>query len=344
MILKVKVGAGFRGLDSYVSAKTTAVLVSTNMGGTTPSERAREVAGLRSARPDLKKAVGHLILSHDPTLPDLSIDQWRVAIDIARAEHDLQDAPFTSVLHNDSDHRHVHLAFLRIRPDGSVVSDSHSYRKNEAAARHIECALRLPSPREVPVENRLGDRQRVENAMRRARRKSEQRSETLMEVAELRRRISAALAVSSAVDTFDRELAYLGVEVEWSPNRVGVKFRPTGASTWLKGSSITRNLSAANLLRTMNRNAHTGNTQASMGGKAPVDSSAGGNLDELEALVIADVSPGAEFDPETDDCAVPEAAEQLQVEHGCMVEASGVNDVDEGDALLQSSRVRARQG
>ena len=111
MILKIKLGAGFRGLDQYITSKQNAIVLATNMGGQTPRERAAEVAGLRSARPDLRKAAGHLILSHDPTLPDLSHDQWRSAIEIARAEHDLRDAPFSAVLHADTDHRHVHLFF-----------------------------------------------------------------------------------------------------------------------------------------------------------------------------------------------------------------------------------------
>ena len=111
MILKIKLGTGFRGLDSYISGKDGALQLATNMGGQTPRQRAREIAGLRSARPDLTKAAGHLILSHSPDLPDLTHDEWRAAIEVARAEHDFRDAPCSAVLHADPDHRHVHLFF-----------------------------------------------------------------------------------------------------------------------------------------------------------------------------------------------------------------------------------------
>lgn len=111
MILKIKIGQGFRGLDQYITSKQNAIVLATNMGGQTPRERAREISGLRSARPDLTKAVGHLILSHDPALPDLTPDQWRAAIEVARQDHDLRDAPFAAVFHNDTDHRHTHLFF-----------------------------------------------------------------------------------------------------------------------------------------------------------------------------------------------------------------------------------------
>lgn len=107
----MKLGVGFRGLDRYVTGKQDATILATNMAGTNPRERTAEVGGLRSARPDLNRAVGHLVLSHDPSLPDLTPDQWRTAIDIARAEHDMRDAPFCAVLHTDADHRHVHVFF-----------------------------------------------------------------------------------------------------------------------------------------------------------------------------------------------------------------------------------------
>ena len=109
MILKMIVGRGFRGVDSYVTGKPDARVLATNMGGQTPRERAREISGLRSSNPGLGKAAGHLVLSHDPSLPDLTDEEWRHAIDVARAEHDLRDAPFMAVLHQDADHRHVHL-------------------------------------------------------------------------------------------------------------------------------------------------------------------------------------------------------------------------------------------
>lgn len=112
MILKIKLGAGTGiRLDQYVTGKPGATILATNMAGTTPRERAAELAGLRSAKSDLSKTIGHLVLSHDPTLPDLTSDQWRKAIDIARAEHDMRDAPYCAVLHTDSDHRHVHVFF-----------------------------------------------------------------------------------------------------------------------------------------------------------------------------------------------------------------------------------------
>ena len=111
MIIKIKLGAGFRGLARYVTSKPEAFVLASNMAGSNSRERAVEIAGLRSARPDLRMAVGHVVLSHDPSLPDLTKDQWLRAIDIARDEHDLRGVPFVAALHRDVDHQHVHLFF-----------------------------------------------------------------------------------------------------------------------------------------------------------------------------------------------------------------------------------------
>lgn len=255
MILKVTLGTGHRGLDSYITAKAGAILLLTNMGGSTPRERAREHAGFRSSRPDLKKAVGHLILSHDPSLPDLTHDEWRAAIEVARQEHDLRDAAFSAWLHVDSDHRHAHCFFTRIRPDSSVVSDSHSYRKNETASRRIERELGLSPPRPVAGDRKVGDRQKTDAASRRSKRKNSTKGETKMETSELSRLVFACVAAAKTTQELDRELAARGIEVEWSANFAGLKLKPAGASTWLKGSSLNRELSASKIVAALARNA-----------------------------------------------------------------------------------------
>ena len=264
------VGKGWRGLDSYVSGKLGAEVLATNLGGQTPRERSREIAGLRSARPDLKKAVGHLILSHDPTLPDLTPEQWRTAIEIAREEHGLRDAAFLAVLHTDVDHRHVHAIFLRVRPDASVVSDSHSYRKNEAAARRIESELSLPPPRASPRERRSSDRGSVDRARQRAERKQHQLREVHMDRSELERVVVEAMQASDSVEGFNVALRSAAVEFEWSANNAGLKVRPEGSTTWLKASSVSRALSAAKIVVTLERNAEL-RRAAKDAGKSAID-------------------------------------------------------------------------
>ena len=76
-----------------------------------------------------------------------------------------------------------------------------------------------------------------------------------MEISDLRTRIDRALAASESVEKFNMLLASEGVDVEWSPNFSGVSYKPKGASTWLKGSSVRRDLAARGVMLVLERNA-----------------------------------------------------------------------------------------
>ena len=255
MILKCTLGENFDGIDRYATRAKDARLLASNFGGDTIAERMREATALRSSRPNLKKVVGHIILSHDPELTDLTDEQWLVALEIAKQEHDLRDAAFCAVLHLEKRHRHLHLYYTRCRPDGSLVSDSQSFKKNEKAARRIEKELGLPPPTPVPKQERVGDRRSVDNATRRGRRKHQTNGELFMDLPELRTRIDRALAGSESVDKFNLQLAADGVDVKWSENLAGVQYKPTGATTWHKGSSLRRDLAAQGVMLVIERNA-----------------------------------------------------------------------------------------
>lgn len=112
MILKMKLGAGARGLLNYISqaSKTGHGLpLMTNMAGTTPRELAAEVASLRRLRPNLKKAVAHLSLSHAPDGRALTDAEWRRAITVALRAHGAESVAFVAYRHNDTAHDHTHI-------------------------------------------------------------------------------------------------------------------------------------------------------------------------------------------------------------------------------------------
>ena len=76
-----------------------------------------------------------------------------------------------------------------------------------------------------------------------------------METTELSRLTFESVSAASTIEAFDRELASRGIEVEWSANHSGLKLRPTGASTWLKGSTVNRELSGSKIIAALQRNA-----------------------------------------------------------------------------------------
>ena len=214
----------------------------TNMAGRTQRELASEIGILRRLRPNLTKAVSHLILSHDPKQRELTEKEWKEAIQIALHEHGAGDAAMASWIHHDTDARHCHLIFCRILPSGEVVSDSHNYRKNEAAARQIERTFMLDAPTPT-TEERPGDRRALDNASRRAERRGTP-PPAKVDVKAIR----AALAEARDRDHFLQLLAELGIEAEFDRRGVareiyGWRLRRIGAAEWLKASTAAKDLS-----------------------------------------------------------------------------------------------------
>jgi Relaxase/Mobilisation nuclease domain len=244
-------GRGFRGVIQYAAAAAKSTTSDhggsvrpffTNMAGSSPRELSAEFGVLRKLRPNLTKAVGHLILGHDPTQRPLRQEEWKEAIKIALSEHGASDALFASWQHHDTKSAHVHVIFSRVLTNNHVVSDSNSYRKNEAAARLIERKFMLDAPTPISAENRPGDRQALVNAAKRAERRGTaiQKFDTAA--------IRAALAHAHERDHFLRLLKEIGIEAEFdrrgqAQEIYGWRLRQIGAEEWLKASTVAKDLS-----------------------------------------------------------------------------------------------------
>ena len=214
----------------------------TNMAGTTPRELSAEVGVLRRLRPQLTRAISHLVLSHDPGQRRLTDDEWRTAIAISLEEHGASEAAFSAWLHHDCDHQHAHIMFSRVLPRGEVVSDSHNFVSNARAARRIEKELNLNPPTPTPTEDRPGDRQALQNAKRRAERRGT--PGPALDAREVRK---AAAAARSRAD-YARLLAEKEIEIDFKTrgekNEVyGYLLRKKGAEEWIKASTLAKDLS-----------------------------------------------------------------------------------------------------
>lgn len=123
MILKMILGKGARGLLSYISNPTKTNHNHTqpffsNMAGQSARELSKEVAVLRRLKPNLKMAVAHLVLSHDPNDRPLTEAEWRHAISTALKTHGAEEAAFCSYLHLDTNHIHTHVFTCESCPVG----------------------------------------------------------------------------------------------------------------------------------------------------------------------------------------------------------------------------------
>lgn len=147
MIGKQKKGKGFRGVLQYALEKEGATLIGGNMLGTTPRDLAHEFGISRQLKPRLGRAVYHCSLSLAPD-EHLTDEQWEEIVQRYLQEmgfltknldeSSLENSQFIVVRHVDVEHEHVHLIASRIRLNGTVVSDSHDYRRSEQAIRQIE--------------------------------------------------------------------------------------------------------------------------------------------------------------------------------------------------------------
>lgn len=246
MILKALLGTSAQGLLLYISKESKTghnhtYPFFTNMAGQTPKELAKEIGSLRRQRPNLKKAVAHLVLSHDPTDRKLTEIEWKHAISVALKIHGADQAAFCSYRHHDTAHDHTHVFYCRVLPGGQVVSDSHNFRKNETAARQIEKELKLNSP--TPTQNPPGDREATQNATRRAERRG-----TLSPAKVSAQAVREALAQAKNRTHFVQILQEQGVEAAFdrrgSEQQIyGWRLRAAGAQEWLKGSTLAKDLS-----------------------------------------------------------------------------------------------------
>lgn len=137
MIGKQTKKAGFKDTLKYVLSKDTAQVVSTNMIGQNVDELTREFKLSEVLRPNLKKKVYHASLS----LPEgerLSNEQWALVTQKYLNQMDFKGSQYVSVIHEDTNHQHIHIVASRVRLDGSVVSDSQDYKRSEKAIRTIE--------------------------------------------------------------------------------------------------------------------------------------------------------------------------------------------------------------
>lgn len=265
-ILKIKIGSSFRGLLNYQSERAcgidgikTGQPIYTNMVGKTPRALAREISIIRRLRPGLNKAVAHLMICPEKALENK--EEWQKAIQIAFREHGFnqENTPYVAYLHADGEeHPHLHVAFSRIRFDGTVISDSQSFRKNESAARAIENELGLGKLLEVPKEKKPYSPQTPYNALRREKRiiniNSKTRGEKSMtdEINEIAAAAEKAMENSSTPAEFKSQIEngdLQGSTVVFSrrgdQNEIeiyGWSIRlPSGTS--LKGSELGRHLS-----------------------------------------------------------------------------------------------------
>ncbi|MEY8880525.1 relaxase/mobilization nuclease domain-containing protein [Donghicola sp. XS_ASV15] len=101
------------------------------------SSAKRQFTSLKKLRPSLSKNTVHMSISLPVEDRELTDVEWAAIGDHWAKGMGFQ--AYLTVCHGD----HIHIAASRIRLDGTVVSDSHDYRRSEALIREIETTFGL---------------------------------------------------------------------------------------------------------------------------------------------------------------------------------------------------------
>ena len=128
---------------TYAMNKEGSVVLNVHgMYGETPEQLALEMKAISDQR-NIKNAVMHISLSLNEERA--SDEQWKAAADahLMKMGFDLNKTQYALVRHNDSEHDHVHVVVNRVQIDGSVVSDSNTYKRSHEATRAAEIAAGL---------------------------------------------------------------------------------------------------------------------------------------------------------------------------------------------------------
>lgn len=253
LIAKINLGRGPGGLARYLTSKGEAarVLVSTFASGADHRGWVMETRALQQLAPRVQRSVVHMSLSA-PVGVAVDDEQFKAAavayLQSMGVDPDVHG--WALVRHEDTRHAHAHIMLSAVNPvTKRAWSDRHSYSRNMKAAAEAARAAGIvpPPPREGPPPP---SSRAIKAGHREARRAAKRgTAPEVMTPAQMAEALRAA--VEAAHGHNERRLAEeargRGLELELSratTGRIsGLKVRRAGGETWVKGSSLGRDLS-----------------------------------------------------------------------------------------------------
>ncbi len=139
MIGKPITGRSFGGCIRYVLNRQEAKILAAE------GVRMQDAASLtkdfnlqRQIRPELGKAVGHLVLSWSPEdEPKLSDEVMTERAKEYLEKAGIRNTQYVIVRHSDREHPHLHLIYNRVDNNGKTISDKNNFAKNIKACKEI---------------------------------------------------------------------------------------------------------------------------------------------------------------------------------------------------------------
>lgn len=234
-------GRSFGGCIRYVVEKQQAkILTAEGVRMQNASTLAHDFNLQRKMRPELGKAVGHLVLSWSKEdLAKLSDD-----IMVERAKEymgkvGIRDTQYVIVRHSDRAHPHLHLIYNRVDNNGKTINDKNNFAKNVKACKEItlKYGYHLGECKEQVNRQALKGKEKIRY--------------------ELYDAIKAAMKTTTTWKGLETELAKQGIKIDYkfrsgTSELQGVSFEKGDLK--MKGSAIDRSLSYARIDAILNRN------------------------------------------------------------------------------------------
>jgi hypothetical protein len=144
MIAKQIKGNNFNQCLHYLLSKKDALLIGGNMSGRNLSELNTEFS--LSQKVNLtrrtQKNVYHVSLAV-PVEDQFNQEKWKAIAQDYLTQMGFNQNQYLIVLHQDTDHHHIHLVTSRFKLDGTIVSDSWDYRRSQRILRELEQKYQL---------------------------------------------------------------------------------------------------------------------------------------------------------------------------------------------------------
>ena len=241
MIGKPITGKSFAGCVRYVVNKQDAkIIAAEGLRMQNASTITHDFNLQRNMRPELGKAVGHLVLSW--SREDLSKLSDQIMVDRAKEYMDkvgIRNTQFVIVRHHDREHPHLHVIYNRVDNNGNAITDKNNFAKNVKACKEIT----------LKYGYHLGEGK--EQVNRQALKGTEKTRYELFDA------IKAALKQSTDWKKLEGNLQKRGIGIAYkfrsgSNDVQGVSFEKGDIK--MKGSAIDRSLSYSRIDEQLNRN------------------------------------------------------------------------------------------
>ncbi|WP_295716748.1 relaxase/mobilization nuclease domain-containing protein [Mucilaginibacter sp.] len=194
----------------------------------------------RKMRPELGKAVGHLVLSWSKE--DLLKLSDEIMVERAKEYMEkvgIRDTQYVIVRHSDRAHPHLHLIYNRVDNNGKTISDKNNFAKNVKACKEItlKYGYHLGDGKDLVNREALKGKEKIRY--------------------ELYDAIKASIKTATTWKQLEAQLSSKGITIAYKfrsgTNEVqGISFEKDNIK--MKGSNVDRSLSFARIDATLNRN------------------------------------------------------------------------------------------